>query len=333
MNSMERVFNVMEGKSVDRYANMCLVMAFAAKQIQVNYCKYVTDYRELAKGAIYCHENFGIDMLCAISDPYREAEGFGAKVVIEEDDVPSCHDKLLKSIQDISRLKPVAPESSARMNDRLCAVSYLKEYSKGTVPVVGWVEGAIAESCDLFDISEFMMSLCDEPEAVIELLEICTEQSILFARAQIEAGADMIGIGDAASSLIGPGLYAEFALPYQQKLIRAIHDKGAKVKLHICGNIEPVLSLVAKTGADIVDLDHMVSLQKASVLLPETTVICGNIDPVSILLQGSTKQIKEAVAQCSQIVTPHRHILAAGCEVPKFTEVKKMEAFMQACMM
>lgn len=327
MNSFERVFNMLNGKEVDRYANMCLVMAFAARQIGELYGRYVTDYKILSKGAIHCHEEFGIDMLCAISDPYREAEGFGAKVEILEDDVPCCHDKLLKSIDGIKKLKTVAPTSSRRMNDRLEAVSYMKSYAKRNVPVVGWVEGAIAESCDLFDMSEFMMNIFDVPEAITELLEVCAEQSILFANAQIDAGADIIGVGDAASSLIGPALFEEFALPYQQKIIKAIHDKGAKVKLHICGNIEPVLHLVAKTGADIVDLDHMVSMEKASAVFPKDMVICGNFDPVSVLLQGNENDVKQAVNKCKLIGNNHKLILSAGCEVPKFTDAKNMYAF------
>jgi len=40
-----------------------------------------------------------------------------------------------------------------------------------------------------------------------------------FGRAQIEAGADTIGIGDAAASQISRDLYEEFILPREQRLV------------------------------------------------------------------------------------------------------------------
>ena len=73
-------------------------------------------------------------------------------------------------------------------------------------------------------------------------------------------GADFIGVGDAVASLMGPRLYRQFALPYEQRIIQAVHEAGAKVKLHICGNTARQLADMAKAGADIIDVDWMVPL-------------------------------------------------------------------------
>lgn len=319
MNSFERVMKRIQGEEVDYLPNLSLVMSFAAKQIGVPFGKYVSDYRLLTKGALLCYEKFGFDMVCVISDPMREAEGFGAEVIIPEDDVPYSKIHRLQDISDIGTLKLVDPASVRRMNDRIEAVHFLKERVGKDVPVVGWVEGAVAESCDLMQMSEVLMNFLDEPEAMEELLGICEQQAEIFAREQIRAGADIIGVGDAASSLIGPALYEEFALPFQQKLIKSIHEAGAKVKLHICGNLNPVLDLVAQTGADIIDLDHMVDIQKAARLFPQSSCICGNFDPVSVLLQGSLQEVEKEVRRCMEISNANRNMIAAGCEIPKDT--------------
>jgi len=42
------------------------------------------------------------------------------------------------------------------------------------------------------------MDIFDEPGFINELLEICLEQAVLFAGEQVKAGADFIGVGDAA---------------------------------------------------------------------------------------------------------------------------------------
>ena len=146
----------------------------------------------------------------------------------------------------------------------------------------------------------------------------------------MQAGADIIGIGDAATSLIGPALYEEFVLPYQQKMIQAVHDAGAKVKLHICGNITPVLDLVAQTGADMVDLDHMVDMDKAEQILPKDCCICGNFDPVEIMLQGTPEQVQAATRKCMALSSKNHNFVAPGCEIPKETPIPNMLALKAA---
>lgn len=319
MNSYERVMNCLSGKPMDRLPNMSLVMMFAAKQAGVSYGEFVSDYRLLVEGNLICYEKFGFDMLCAISDPMREAEGFGAKVIIEPDRVPYSPVKRIRTRADIETLKVVDPSSCRRMNDRIEAVRLMREKAGKDILVCGWIEGALAESCDLMAMDEFFMDLFDEEEEVLQLLEICSEQAILFAKEQVRAGADIIGIGDAASSLIGPIMYEKHALPYQKKIIQAVHDMGAKVKLHICGDLNPVLHLVAQTGADIVDADSMVDMKKAVEIMPKTTRICGNMHPVDILYNGTPQMVREDVKRCIDILKPYHGIIAPGCEIPKDT--------------
>lgn len=140
----------------------------------------------------------------------------------------------------------------------------------------------------------------------------------------------MIGLGDAASSLIGHSLYEEFALPYQQKMIRAIHDMGAKVKLHICGNVNSVLDLIGQTGTDIIDLDFMVDIERAADILPESCCICGNFNPVTVMYQGTPELVKQEVRRCKQIRNRNRNFISAGCEIPRDTPLENMVALKEA---
>lgn len=330
MNSFERVMNRFQGKPVDRIPNLSIVMMFAAKQQGITYGQYCSDYRHLADSAMLCHEKFGFDMVCAISDPMREAEGFGAQVIIPDDAVPYSPVKRLQGIEDIATLRVIDPSQGRRMSDRVEAVRLLKQRAGQDVPVVGWVEGALAECCDLMHMQEVFINMLDEPEAIQELIEICTQQGILFAQAQVEAGADIIGIGDAATSLIGPALYEEFVVPYQKRMIQAVHDMGAKVKLHICGNINPVMHLIAQVGADMVDMDHMVDMERAAGILPEDCCICGNFNPVDILYDGTPDVVRQAVRNCMQVGGRNNTFVAPGCEIPKDTPVENVHAIREA---
>lgn len=330
MNSYERVMNRFEGKPVDRLPNFSIVMMFAAKQAGITYGEFLSDYRKLTDAVILCHEKFGIDVLSAISDSMREAEGFGCKIKMHEHTTPEAVERVIKDVSDISRLKLFDPYSSRRTYDRIQAVGLMKEKSCGEVPVMGWIEGALAQGCDIMHMEELFMNLFDEPDAIKELLEKCTEEEIMFADAQIDAGADIMGVGDAASSLIGPELYSEFALPYQKRIVDAIHKKGAKVKLHICGNISAVLDQVVQTGADMIDFDYMVDMEKGAEIIPKNICICGNFDPVSVVLEGTPDLIEQEVRRCAALSKVNNNCIQPGCEIPRDTAPENVIAIQKA---
>lgn len=330
MNSFQRVMNRLQGKPVDRIPNMSIVMMFAARELGVSYSQCCRDYRLLADAAFLCHEKYGIDMVCAISDSLREAEGFGTEVVFPAEGVPYAARMRLQTLSDIDTLKVIDPSAGRRMTDTVEAVRRMRQQAGNDVPVVGWIEGAMAECCDLMDMQQVFINLLDEPEAMEQLLDICTQQGILFAKAQVEAGTHIMGIGDAATSLIGPALYEEFVLPYQKRMIRAIHDMGIPVKLHICGNIGPVMELIAQTGADIVDCDFMVDMERTADILPEGTCICGNFNPVEVMYQGTPDMVQAEVRRCKALSRRNHNFIAPGCEVPKDTPPENMLALLAA---
>lgn len=318
MNSYERFTRRMRGEAVDRPPNFNIMMTFAAHYIGQPLSRYYLDYAVLCAANLAVQQAFDLDIVQVISDPYREAHDLGLEVVFPEDSLPVSRGPLLKEPGDLRKLRPVRPEQGRRMSDRVEAVRVLRERVGGEVPIMGWVEGAMAEAADLRGVSELLLDCVDRPEWVQELLEICVQVEIDFARAQVEAGADIIGLGDSVASLISPPMYQQFALPYEQRIFAAVHALGAWTRLHICGNITRILDLVATSGADIVDPDWMVDLKQAAGIIGDRAALCGNIDPVAVLLQGTPERVREAVLECAR-TGGRRWICAAGCEVPQAT--------------
>ena len=319
MNSLIRVRKRLLGEPVDRVPNFNIVMAFAAHLIGEPLARYCLDYRVLARATVAAAERFGIDIAQTISDPYREGADCGLEVEFPEDDIPLRKRPLLTEPADLATLRIPAPWDGARMSDRVEAVRRLHETAGRELPVMGWVEGALAFANVLRGDSNLMLDFYDRPEWVKELLELCAESQITFARAQVEAGANIIGLGDAIASQISPEMYREFGLPYEQRIFRAVHDLGALCRLHICGNTTRIVALMAETGADIVDLDWMVDMGAVSLSYGSTgPAVCGNFDPVRIMLRGTVHQVTGAVAECLRTCGP-RGIIAAGCEIPDAT--------------
>jgi uroporphyrinogen decarboxylase len=163
------------------------------------------------------------------------------------------------------------------MSNRLEAIHSFQQQVGGKVPVMGWVEGALAEAADLHSMTAVLTDLYDRPEWLVELLERCVEVEIAFARAQVEAGADIIGLGDAVCSQVSPKMYRQFALPYEQRIFAAVHEMGAIARLHICGNTTRLLEDMAESGADIIDIDWMVDIHQAAEVFAGSR--CAAIDP------------------------------------------------------
>ncbi len=327
MTSKERVYARINNQPVDRIPNLNILMFFAAKEIGVSYSEYCQDYRKLVHGNIVCMQKYGIDAVSAISDPLRESADMGLKIEFPLDDVPHEKEFLIKETSDLLKLKPVSP--GKRMTDRLLAIGLFKKEVGGEFPIIGWVEGCFAMAADLRGVNNFLMDLYEDPGFVVDLLEICLEQATLFARAQVEAGADIIGVGDAIASVAGPLAYHDLALQYEVCLLEAIREAGGMTKLHICGDTTPFLELLPAQHCDILDLDWMVPMDNATELYGNITCINGNYDPVAVLLQGSVQDVKNAVKTCAH-TGGIKHTSAAGCEVPKHTPPENLMAVYDA---
>lgn len=319
MKPLERVRRRLRGEAVDRPPNFDIYMQRAAHHAGRRLREYYLDHRALVDANLTVLEAFELDVVQAISDPYREACDLGLDVEWPEDGLPLRRSILLAEPEDAARLRLVAPEDGRRMSDRLDAIRRLRERVGDDVPVMGWVEGSFALASVLRGDSNVLMDLHDRPEWLKELLERLVEVGLAFVRAQVAAGAHVIGLGDSMGSLVSPRQYREFVLPYEQRLFAAAREAGAIPRLHICGNTSRLLADMATSGAAIVDLDWMVDLARAAeVFGPDGPAPCGNFDPVAVMLDGTPDDVESAVRAAAAAGGP-RHFSAAGCEVPDGT--------------
>lgn len=325
MNSFERYMATLEGRPVDHLARLPILMQFAAEHIGSNYGAFASDYRVLTRSNLICAREFGIDQMNTMSDPYRETQGYGARIIYERDMVPRCERHPLEDDPDFAKLPRPDPMGAERMRDRVEAVRVYREQVGGEYSIMGWVEGPAAEAADLRRLDNFFMDLIDDPAGVGRLMDLCVDVAVDFARAQVRAGADTIGIGDAAASQVSTGLYESLILPRERRLVEAIKAMGAKVRMHICGNITHLLPGLATLGTDVLDVDHMVDLAAVRRAVGRRTVIAGNLDPVAEVLQSTPGAIREAVRRCYAIAG-NPFMVNAGCEIPSATPAANLKA-------
>lgn len=327
MTGSERTLAFIQGKPVDRPPFHPIIMRWAAAYAGIPYARFCLDYHSKCDGMIRCAEDFDLDWVTVMSDPFCEAEAFGLKVEYPANDLPVDVGGHLQTLEAAAALRPYRPLDHHRTRSRIDEIREFKRRCGNKYFIVGWVEGPVAEYADLRGVSEAAMDFLDDPETVSQAMDVIVESACEFIRLQVEAGAHCIGIGDAFCSQIGPRLYRDFAFERERRMVDYIHSLGALAKLHICGNTAPIQADMIQTGADIVDVDHLVpDLGSRVALLGPQQVFSGKADPVSVVQNGSLELLATEVSD-DHARAGGRCIVSAGCEITPGTSLERMREY------
>ena len=67
----------------------------------------------------------------------------------------------------------------------------------------------------------------------------------------------------------------------------------------------------------------MVDIGEAARIFGEGPAICGNFDPVAVMLHGDPQEVRDAVHRCAEL-GGDRWICGAGCEIPDGTPLENL---------
>lgn len=334
MRSLERVHNLVAGRPVDHLPMQGMVMMFAARHVGIPYIDYTRDGRKMAEAQLKVVEDFGIDCLLTCSDPAREVIDIDGEGSVDwfPDQGPAINESRA-ALTDKTRLvafKVPDPLGGGRMHDRIKAIEIMHAKVRGEVSIVGWVEGPLALGQELRGLNNIMMDLIEDEPFVNDLLDFTADVAIRYAGPQIAAGADTIGMSDAAASLMGPELYAKYLWPRQLRVLSHIKRTFPHVltRLHMCGQTDALIPRMRDLPADIFELDFPVDLPRARATLGPDRVISGNVSTITDLLQGTPQRVYDAARRCHQICGP-KHIVNSGCEISPLTPPENVRALVR----
>ena len=184
----------------------------------------------------------------------------------------------------------------------------------------------------LYGAEPLMRDMCRNKQAVHAILNWTVRLYLTYVEDYIQNGIDLITMGEptASGDMISRAHFAEFALPPLKKIYAELSGKGVKTCLHICGNVENRLDLLAETGVDIISLDYKVSLKKAREVLCGRAAFAGNVNPVDVLQNGTKEQIIQTCNQCIKDAGIEGFILMPGCDIPPSTPVENIKTMINA---
>lgn len=315
---------------------------YAAEVAGISLRDYITSGARIAEGQLLLQEKIHHDILVVAADTYYIAQGFGLKIELHEDALPTALGPLLTSLKDGERLKALDPGTDGRMPVYLDAVRILRDKVGNDLSVRGTGTGPFSLAGYLLGIDTFLMKLMDlesgegtedEDKHLHKLMETMTATSLKFLSAQIDAGADILYLGDSLASLnmISPALYRKYVFPYHRYIFRALKSQIAgreiSTMIHICGNNMGILSDIVETGVDLIEIDSMMDLSEVKRILNGRAAAIGNLDPVSVLKDGSAAEVEDAADSAIEKGAPGgRFILGSGCFVCPGTPQENLRA-------
>jgi uroporphyrinogen decarboxylase len=146
-----------------------------------------------------------------------------------------------------------------------------------------------------------------------------------FAKAQIEAGCHIVGIGDAVCSQIDEITYQTYVAERHKELVSFIHELGGKVKLHICDDTNHLLPHYSDLKLDILDIDWQVDIATARTILGESVILCGNLNP-ALIINKTKEEVFELSKEIVEKYKNKRVILSGGCEISSLTPYENLMA-------
>jgi len=313
----------MRGEKPERPVVFPMVVANHAARLEgFSISEAVTQPDTLARVLYSAYRFYGYDLIMVFTDTMVEAEAMGARVLIPEDDDP-----FLLEPPRVSRLEPANPAKDGRMPIVLGATRRLRALLDEEVPVLTSLKGPFSLASFLHGMDKFLEDLLTDPGRAHEFLRIATDNQIAYAAAIVKAGGiPFIGDPVASGSLISPEMFREFARPYLEQLIRAVHEAGAKAGLHICGETKRLLADMAATGADFLSIDEM-DLAVARREVGNRTLM-GNVS-TRLMLEGTADQVVAAARECLER-GGRNLVLSTSCDVPTDAPKENVQALVAA---
>ena len=271
-------------------------------------------------------EKYPLIAAVTIMDLSLEAEAFGSPIRYSEEDVPTVLYRIIEGEASAKALK-IPKVGDGRTSVYLRAAKLAAKTIKDR-PTFGGEIGPFSLAGRLFDMTDIMVTLFDEPEIVHLVLEKVTTFLIEYAKAFKSAGANGIIIAEPAAGLLSPQQCTEFSSQYVKKIVDAVQDTNFIVILHNCGNTKNLVSSILSTGALALHFGNAVDMADIMPQIPWGRLAFGNIDPARTFKNGTVEDMKIKTWELLEKTATYKNfVLSSGCDVPPGTPTENIEAF------
>ncbi len=331
MNQREQILELLRGKklsSIPVFSGLIHITAEGLAHEGLSFQEIHHDAKKMAKAAASTFRLTGMASAALPLDLCATAEALGAELNFYEDDefrFPQVKTSLFDSSREITRENSDVTDfvRTGRLNMICDAISLVKKDISDEVVLSGTIPGPFTLLLYLCNPRNLFIEMKKEPQAVLDALALLPAFLSKIGRAYCNAGADFITIHEMGGSpgFIGPAKFEQFVFPFVKRLISELPETTV---LSVCGNTNKSIDLLVQTGARAISVDQTNDLTASRAQMGDT-LLFGNIDPVTVLLQGDAASIAEAVRRAKEAGVD---AIWPGCDLVPQTPIQNIKAMM-----
>lgn len=328
MTGKERVMKVFNHEKPDRMPCFCVNGTPTYEQMDKVGAYWPEGHEraeDMAKLAIAAYTVLGFDAVRAPFCQTFEAEALGCKVKLGgRENIPGIDHPTLYKLDDV----PVLPDDflkRGRIPQLIEAIRIMKREVGDKVAIIAGIIGPFTIAGAMLDAVPILKASFKTPDKLHPFLEVAEKAGTMLGKALIEAGADLIAVEDmqASPDLIAPHTYRDLELEYQKRQVEAL---SVPAILHICGNVDKIISFMNDTGCAAISLEPKSDTQLARRFVGSSGILIGGVDAATTLFMKSPEVVKEASREQAEMGLD---VLAPGCAIAPGTPTANLLAMVE----
>jgi uroporphyrinogen decarboxylase len=274
------------------------------------------------------YRRLGVDAVIVFSDILIVAEALGLPLELG-DGGPNLPEPI-RTAADVQRLHPFDPDVKVRF--LLDTIRGLAKELGPEVPVLGFAGAPWTLACYMVEgraregFTAVKSFLSQRPGMFRELLDRIAAATILYLRAQIDAGAAAVQLFDTWAGELDRASYEAFALPAVQRVIAELKPHAPVI--YYTKASHHLLPAIAHTGASVLSVDWRVDLRELRSRLGPRVALQGNVDPAALF--GAGEQIRRLTLETIAQLGGTGHILNLGHGILPGTPAENARVFVES---
>ncbi|ATL47689.1 uroporphyrinogen decarboxylase [Chitinophaga caeni] len=273
-------------------------------------------------------DQVGVDAAIIFSDILVVPQAMGMEVQLVEKVGPLLPNPI-KTVEDLGRLH--VPDVHEHLQYVFDALAMTKQALNGRVPLIGFAGAPWTLLCYMvqgkgsktFDGAK---AFCfQQPEVAHQLLQMITDTTIAYLKAQVKAGADCVQVFDSWGGLLSPADFKTYSLPYIEQIVKALKEDAPVIVF--AKGAWFALPEMAATGANGLGLDWCCPPALARQFAGDQITLQGNFDPAKLL--SPIPVIQSAVKEMIDAFGTQRYIANLGHGILPNVPVDHAKAFIE----
>ncbi|MDQ5956495.1 MAG: uroporphyrinogen decarboxylase [Candidatus Rhabdochlamydia sp.] len=234
-----------------------------------------------------------VDALIVFSDILVLAEGLGLKLEFPDKGGPRIYPPI-RSKQQVDQLSIHAVEEKL-----IFVFETLRLIKKQIqVPLIGFCGGPFTVATYLIDSTskeQFFYTkqwMKKDPQGFIELLTILTKASIIYLKAQVQAGVEVVQIFDSWANILSKEEFGQFCLPFLQQMVKELQSVVPVILF--CRDSSIRYEQLVGLAPTAISLDWHLPMKILRKKIPSSIALQGNLQPE--LLKKSSSEIEKKVS-------------------------------------